>query len=1510
MDKHCCSAAVYQALARSCMTAAISIFLLASCDGSSTSVLATAEPSTIENPTNSTDTAANQGSGPTPDIQTPTTSETPISTDTLTGTDNPITPQPPTSTESSTTEPLTGVFLDSAVTRLGYSTASQAGFTDEQGRFSYRSGETITFSIGDIQLPEVTAQQVVTPADLYPGGAVNHRGVVNVSRLLQTLDIDNDPSNGILLADWVNDIKSAEPLDFESVNFSESANNLLSAYGGSSRSLVAGAEAISHLAITMTSFGLPVKLIDEEQVLVLLDTNTNGIPNEFDWDDDGDGVNDPQDAFPLNPSEQFDTDHDGIGNNTDPDDDNDGYADTIDAFPFSVNENKDSDNDGIGDQADTDDDNDGTLDHVDAYPLDAREQLDADADGIGNNADNDDDNDGVPDNRDAFPFSALESLDTDADGIGDNADSDDDNDGVNDIADAFPHDATEFADTDADGIGNNADEDDNGDGIPDGIDTDNGIGENTPPNLSVPANVLVSNRVNGQAIVGVSDAENNTVRLSWSVVSGPLGGDMMLTTNDAFTRATIQATVIGQYVIGVTATDGIDSTYRTFTVQVANSAPVLSQISILPLAPTAVNYLQPTYAPIVDADDDTLQISYTWIINNVASDYIGDSLPPGTATRGDTVAVTIQVTDGTHTVSASSTAVELENSPPMLQSIEILPLAATVNDELIASLTGLSDADTDTIELSFVWSVNDQVLPGQVNNSLPAGIAKHRDTVSVQVIMTDGVVSIENDPVTIEINNAPAAFQADSVPSSLTYGVPTSFTAMFVDPDGTDVNTLLTSAPQGLTYDAATGTVNWTPTPLMLQSTESYQAHFTSSDGQLAEIELNVVDSNHNPLLARSGIEVPRRSQPLDSGDFDGDGVIEVLSSTRNQRIFTLQLDGDEIKQDWMYPFALGVDEDIHSVWAHGADRSQIIAVTDNGVFLIESRDAEPVRVAESLIEISAARYTDLDANGVAELILIDVQGNLSVLSSNTWDTIWPDISLQSSSQFGVNSYAFEVANVDTDSALEIITSTGDVIDGVTGVVEWKHTSDFGLLITVGDIDGDNDQDIIASSRWDKVTSYDVASQTSIWQYDLTDTCALQMINVDADPQDKLIHGGCQHGRIEIYDGATGTAVMQEFIDDPEFNSGFTSLTVADIDNDGIEELVFGTGTSSSAEDNMVFASIPSTGDTTPGIVINTNPAQIGAFYMAGWDTITQNSDNVVVVMPDTNGVSDGQRIGLLPESGDLTVSDVIDSNWSRLHAAAVVDSNSDGIAEIVVATARTYTGRLVQLNLNDFSQLAEHLDSEEARSVAIGTDANGSIKAVLASDDSKLRVYDIASAVNDWTSGGLSGGTMLGAITRSTDNGFEIIAATNSELTVWTPNATGYLKSYTAAATCDHLDTITVENDPYIVCIENSSRSSTLQVFDTQLVKQVERLINYEITAIESTNDHQLLIGASANIGQSFTSQKINNLRLIDPIAGNTVWTSAPLLGEINGLDSITDSETGLRKLAVTTSAAVYIAR
>jgi cyclophilin family peptidyl-prolyl cis-trans isomerase len=161
------------------------------------------------------------------------------------------------------------------------------------------------------------------------------------------------------------------------------------------------------------------------------DVDEDGVENDVDncpndanadqADEDADGIGDACD----DPAADFD--QDGIPDSNDPDDDGDGMNDTDDAFPYDASETTDTDGDGIGDNADADDDGDGMNDEDDAFPYDASETTDTDGDGIGDNADADDDGDGVADTTDNCPYVANEGQeDSDGDSIGDACDAEED----------------------------------------------------------------------------------------------------------------------------------------------------------------------------------------------------------------------------------------------------------------------------------------------------------------------------------------------------------------------------------------------------------------------------------------------------------------------------------------------------------------------------------------------------------------------------------------------------------------------------------------------------------------------------------------------------------------------------------------------------------------------------------------------------------------------------------------------------------------------------------------------------------------------------------------------------------------------------------------------------------------------------------------------------------------------------------------------------------------------------
>ncbi|MEM7098694.1 MAG: hypothetical protein AAF541_10590 [Pseudomonadota bacterium] len=121
------------------------------------------------------------------------------------------------SSSSSANQTLTGVFIDSPVAGVSYNTASRSGVTDNNGTFEYEAGEQVTFNLGSVELGSVPGANEVTLFDLagmteiptdYASfseamwiteennvGPLNR--VTNLAMLLQSLDADANPENGI-----------------------------------------------------------------------------------------------------------------------------------------------------------------------------------------------------------------------------------------------------------------------------------------------------------------------------------------------------------------------------------------------------------------------------------------------------------------------------------------------------------------------------------------------------------------------------------------------------------------------------------------------------------------------------------------------------------------------------------------------------------------------------------------------------------------------------------------------------------------------------------------------------------------------------------------------------------------------------------------------------------------------------------------------------------------------------------------------------------------------------------------------------------------------------------------------------------------------------------------------------------------------------------------------------------------------------------------------------------------
>jgi hypothetical protein len=105
----------------------------------------------------------------------------------------------------------TGFFIDSAVEGIKYISGAYNGYTDKDGLFKYDKGAGVTFYIGDelTGIPLGTATEkidpfnsqrcIITLFDLAGSQDENSVRVINMGKLLQSLDADNDVANGITI---------------------------------------------------------------------------------------------------------------------------------------------------------------------------------------------------------------------------------------------------------------------------------------------------------------------------------------------------------------------------------------------------------------------------------------------------------------------------------------------------------------------------------------------------------------------------------------------------------------------------------------------------------------------------------------------------------------------------------------------------------------------------------------------------------------------------------------------------------------------------------------------------------------------------------------------------------------------------------------------------------------------------------------------------------------------------------------------------------------------------------------------------------------------------------------------------------------------------------------------------------------------------------------------------------------------------------------------------------------
>ncbi|MEN6627333.1 MAG: immunoglobulin domain-containing protein [Candidatus Sumerlaeia bacterium] len=335
----------------------------------------------------------------------------------------------------------------------------------------------------------------------------------------------------------------------------------------------------------------------------------------------------------------------------------------------------------------------------------------------------------------------------------------------------------------------------------------------------------------------------------------------------------------------------------------------------------------------------------------------------------------------------------------------------------------------------------------------------------------------------------------------------------------------------------------------------------------------------------------------------------------------------------------------------------------------------------------------DLDADGKDEIVMTDTITPYEVAAYDGNGAFMCSIAISSS-------YNVVVGQMDDDASLEIGLSSGQIFDFNTRALQWNTGYNYPSWdVRAVDVDADGRDEFIG---WAK--AFDVETQSQKW--DIASLLAysgkFDIVNVDADPGYELVAGGEQWGnKAVIIDLDTWTTQFAGVW----ANHGCSGITAGDIDGDGVAEIIWGDGNTSTGEDELHVIDAVSHAYEFDGIQYDVPfiGPEVGDLDGDGHDEL------VICSFESDSGYDSGRIVVFDAETLRRlgTSSGVFGGScWEGVTDIDLVDVNHDGDMEIVIGAERLYDGGIEVQDFNpatgQFSVLWSFYDSNADRFVNI----------------------------------------------------------------------------------------------------------------------------------------------------------------------------------------------------------------
>ena len=929
-----------------------------------------------------------------------------------------------------------------------------------------------------------------------------------------------------------------------------------------------------------------------------------------------------------------------------------------------------------------------------------------------------------------------------------------------------------------------------------------------------------------------------------------------------------------------------------------NTRPRITRLEITPPNPTRLDTLVPSYDAI-DYDGHTVHVAAFWSRNGVQLP-IQPTLPTGNFVRGDVIDLTLQAQDSAGGVGRRSITFTIGNAPPTATTT-VTPTAPLSIQDLAVGWSG-SDPDGDALTATYAWRVDGGVLAEETGASLSHTAHAKDDVVTGVVAVNDGFTTTTAE-ASVTIRDTPGTVTVQSPPRGVDYDDLISFAAEASDYDGDETSTKdfrLVYGPAGMTVNPDSGLVSWTARGPMFEPTlrVNYGVTIDEPGAGVATGSFVVTDPNHVPPLARGAITQPTYDG-LRVADLDSSGDAEILVAT-DWGIYELEkAPGDGYRQTWA-TFNSAADGDfVTGIGVEDVDsdgRAEIFAsywsrtiVQYSGVDRSIARRVElPVPPQYVCRDLEVA---DLDDDGSSEVICLAVDGTSSGLDATGVIVVLTADTLDVVNQLPPSVYLghIAVANVDDDSALEIVTGSGHVFDGVAALSpgtlpQWHHTSRFGWPIAAGDIDGDGVAEIIGIESPEPyccpdgaVSAFDARTEAQRWTFATPNPGQVYVADVTGDSTAEILVGHQLIGALTAYNQSGPAATSALFTIELDVNSSLDVIAAGNLDADGDIELIVSGAT---------FFSIAG-GNPAPQIEWQfDDPASLTVGGFSGGDR--RGSELLFLA-----GANDGTHRIARFDTGDadISLSGPIADYEDGDAAFVAVDYDDDGDDEALLAAESSDPQETRVLAYDLAGNAVEWSDSTLGErgpgDIAYGDfTGDGHDELVVLTEDGALQVYDVAGGALLYARPADCCGMATEVIVADLDGigAPEILATIEHHVVVFSRTQTGFAITATSAQFLgmNAMEVTDVDGDGEREVFVLYGTPARLARLDDSLLLRGDAALGRDAT--DMTTEASSF--ARKNLvfwTRSFTSE----IFAADPTTGAEVWR-APGLRDFVGRDSL----------------------